>query len=199
MRTPFGLTRGSITGSEPVLLADAKWHCKVEHDADDGYLRNLITGAREQVEEDTCRALVRGTWTLTLDRFPCDRVIRLPRPPFASVTSVAYRDAAGTLTTLDASAYVVDSLSEPARIVPAPYTSWPTTQAQRPSAVVVTYTAGFADAGDAANVPKPLWEAMLLLICHRYENRAEAEEGAKLAIPNGYERLISNYRCWEWV
>jgi hypothetical protein len=70
--------------------------------------------------------------------------IFLPFPPLVSVDSIKYvDDATGTQTTLAASEYSVDAVSEPARITPAYGKSWPATRNQA-GAVEVTFTAGYA-------------------------------------------------------
>lgn len=96
--------------------------------------------------------------------------IVLPLPPLQTVDSIKYYDATtGLLTTLDPSQYIVDNVSEPARITPAPNTTWPATQ-NRINAVEVTFTCGY---GAAAAVPQGIKNWLLLRIGSLYENRQE--------------------------
>lgn len=152
---------------EPVTLAEAKLHLRVDHADEDSHIRSLIIAAREHAQNATSRAFVGQTWRLSMDCFP--DVIRTPRPPLTSVTSIAYTDTAGASQTLSASAYTVDTYSEPGRIVPAFGQSWPATR-DIPNAVIVTYVAGYG-AGAAADVPQPIRQAILLLVGHWYANR----------------------------
>ena len=92
----------------------------------------------------------------------------LPRSPLQSVSSIQYYDQAGTLQTLDPSAYLVDSFSEPARITPAPATTWPATQ-NRANAVLITFVAGYGSTGAA--VPTGILHWILLMAATLYENR----------------------------
>jgi len=94
--------------------------------------------------------------------------IFIPRAPLQSVQSIKYYDPSGVLQTLDPAAYIVDTLSEPARIVPAVDTAWPATQ-NRINAVEVRFTAGYGDT--SASVPEGIrqWIALMARTC--YENR----------------------------
>lgn len=64
---------------EPVTLAEAKSHLRVDDDylAQDADILDAIAGAREQAENITRRALVRQQWQLTCDRFPSPLAGRL--------------------------------------------------------------------------------------------------------------------------
>lgn len=169
-----------VTGpaSEPVTVAQAKVHLRVDHDADDNYIESLIVQAREYVEHHQERAILSQTWELHLDSFPagCETprglrsaMIFLPTAPLQSVTHVKYYDGDGTLTTLDTDDYLVIGVGTKARgsIVPAVGLSWPTTQ-DRPEAVVARYVAGYAD---AASVPAATKQAILLMVAQAYEFR----------------------------
>jgi hypothetical protein len=94
--------------------------------------------------------------------------IHLPRSPVQSVTSIQYYDPSGALQTLDPSQYIVDNISEPARVVPAPGTAWPSTQS-RVGAVKVVFTAGYGNAG--SSVPSGILHWILLTTGTFYENR----------------------------
>ena len=69
--------------AEPVLLADAKLHLRVDHIADDDLITSLITAAREAAEHLTGRALITQTWERVLGAFPSSAPTRpaLPGTP----------------------------------------------------------------------------------------------------------------------
>lgn len=166
----YGLSVVSAPATEPVTLAEAKAHLRVEHTADDAYITTLIEAVRTCIEGITHRALVTQTLELTLDAFPsCSGVVRLPRNPVSAVTSVQYIDDAGITQTLDAAKYRVDLKSIVARLTPAYGEIWPTT---RPitNAVIVTFTAGY---GTAGAVPKAIKQAILLSIGTYYDTLRE--------------------------
>lgn len=94
--------------------------------------------------------------------------IYCPRAPLQSVTSIKYWDQDGTQQTLSPSAYLVDTYSEPGRIVPAPGTAWPATQ-NRINAVEVAFVAGYG--ADGSFVPMGIKHWMLVMTSTLLENR----------------------------
>lgn len=182
---PLTLKQTAAPTEEPVSLAMARLHCRVDGAEEDALLGTLIAAARQWCESWTGRALCTQTWRLSLDRFPLTRgeglaqreqwgdapgtggVIRLPRPALIAVTAVEYVDTAGVLRTLAADQVLVGADEEPARLTPAYGLIWPVPRWQA-DAVRVTYTAGY---GAAAAVPEAIKQAMLLLVGHWYRNR----------------------------
>ncbi|MBO0750439.1 MAG: phage head-tail connector protein, partial [Porphyrobacter sp.] len=110
-----------------------------------------------------------------------------------NVIQVQYYDADGVQQTLDPAAYVLDAVSRPARIVPAPDTGWPETQ-YRPGAVTIDWQAGWASAAD---VPDDLIHAMKLLVGHWDQNRegvAVDVRGTPAELPLAFDELLRPYR-----
>ncbi len=183
----MGLTLTSAPAAEPVSLAEAKLHCRVDLGDDDTLLTALITAARRLAEGQTGRALVTQTWKQTFDAFPL-AAIALERPPLQSVTSVKYLDSAGVQQTLDAGAYTVHTSAQLGLVAPLPGTRWPTTQAHL-EAVEVIFVAGY---GNAATVPQEIKQWMLLQIGHWYAHREAA--GEQLAPLPYFDALLDAYR-----
>lgn len=151
---------------EPLTLAQAKQQLRLDSGFtdDDSLIAGLLTAVREVAEKYTRRAFFNQTWVLSLDAFPWwnfasgtinpamrkgwplystywdPLAIRLPRPRCLRVISITYVDLTNTQQTLDPSTYTVDS-SEPARIVPMPNLSWPSTQLYIPGSVQVIFEA----------------------------------------------------------
>jgi uncharacterized phiE125 gp8 family phage protein len=115
-----------------------------------------IFDAVDAVERDAQRALVRQTWKLYMDEFPCEE-IELRTPPVISVTTVTYIDTDGDSQTYSSSNYTTDLKSSPARIFPAEGTYWPSTDCQ-PNAVTVTFVAGYP-----GTVPRTAWRAIVMM------------------------------------
>jgi uncharacterized phiE125 gp8 family phage protein len=160
--------------SEPISLAEAKAHLRVDHDDEDALIARLVIAARESCERITGRAFIAQSWRLWCDGWPdCAlRAISIPRPPLISVTSVAAYDRSGAATTLSSDAYIVDSAAAPGRIVLKDTTVLPA-DLREANAIAVTYQAGYG--ANAANVPAGIRAAVLSLVAHLYEARGEGE------------------------
>lgn len=155
--------------AEPISASEAKLHCRVDIATDDTLIANLITAAREKVEEWTWEALISQTWYLYLDAWPAGTKLKLPFPPLQSVTAITYTDEDGTGYTMSSDDYMVDAYSEPGRIVLKSGSSWPAETLQEAVGIRVEFVAGYGAAG--SNVPQRYRQAILLLVSHWYENR----------------------------
>lgn len=190
----YGLTLVTPPAAEPVSLAEAKQHCRVDTADDDALIAALIVAARQYVEAVTWRQLITATYDLALDGFPRGPVIELPRPPLQSVTSVTYTDAAGVSAVLAPSDYLVDTTAFVGRLVLGAGRSWPAFTPRPVNAVVVRFTAGY---GGAAAVPQAITQAILLLVGHYYEHREAAVTTAGTGdfsrMPFAVESLLTAY------
>lgn len=155
--------------AEPVTLAEASLHCRIDGTAENALITALIVAAREYCEAFQNRAYVTQTIELSLDRWPRFPV-NLPRPPLATVTSIKYFDTANTEHTLAAENYFVDADSEPGRVSLNNGVVLPTTTLREIGAVKIRYTAGAV----VASVPQRVKQAILLLVGYWYENREAA-------------------------
>lgn len=180
-----GLALVTPPASEPVTVAEAKLWLRQDIDDDDALIGSLITAARSYAEVVQKRQLMSATYKLALDQFPVWQrswgnvgpSIVLPLPKLQSVTSVKYVDMSGTQQTLSTGRYVVDVISQPGRITPVYWQTWPTIRPQT-GAVEVVYVAGYAD---AASVPEATKTAIKMLVAHWYRNReAVGTVGGKL-------------------
>lgn len=150
----FGLQQTVAPAADPISLAEAKAHLRVEiPDEDELVIKPNIKAARKYAEDETGMQLVAATFKLTLDGFPGEGRngdggiddgwrVYLPSPPLQSVSSVQYTDTAGTVTTLAATEYRVDITRMPGVIEPAYGKTWPTSRDQVGS-VTITYVAGY--------------------------------------------------------
>jgi uncharacterized phiE125 gp8 family phage protein len=130
---------------EPVTLAEVKAQLGITTDdtASDAQLARRITEARQYCEGHMQRSLMPQTHELRMDAFPYNEQIALPRPPVTNIASVKYIDSAGTLTTVDAADYVLDTTPLVPFVRPAYGESWPSPRDET-SAVRVQYIAGYA-------------------------------------------------------
>lgn len=154
--------------SEPVSLAEAKLHLRVDGDEDDSLIESLIASARQTAEMLTGRQLVTARWKYVLDQFPCT-MLWLPKSPLQSVISIEYLDQAGFWQTLADTEYIVDAACEPARIAPSFGKQWPLSLSQI-GAVAVTFDAGY---GAAIQVPEGIKGWIKLRVGSLYAHREE--------------------------
>lgn len=189
----ISLMWNSNTGTEPLALADVKTFLKVEatDTTDDTLITGLITAARERAETITGRSLITSNWTYWLDCFPYgwqentgparntinrfqnwwaeNQVLRIPKAPLQSITSVQFMPSYGSsYLTLDPSLYTVDTASNPGCISPVSNYYWPFSWTIR-NAVQIQFVAGYG-----TFVPEAILVAIRLLICDWYENRGDS-------------------------
>lgn len=158
-----------ITGAAPPLTAaDLRLHCSIEASdtSFDSLLTDYIAAANNRIEELTGKAFGAQSWKLALDAFPAE--IDLPRGPVTAVASIKYFDATGIEQTLDPSKYLVDLISDPARLVPAPDAVWPASQA-RANAVTVQFTSGYTV------VPPKILQCIRAAVAAWFQTREIAE------------------------
>lgn len=160
---------------EPIDLPLAKAQCRIDISDDDALLQHYIRSARRHIEAITNRALLTQTLDLYLDDWPASDLIELKRSPVQSVTSIKYVDSLGVTHTFSNSNYLVDSITEPARIVLKSSASWPTDTLQDINGVIVRFVAGW---DDPKKVSAPIVQALLMLVGDFYEHREASIDGA---------------------
>lgn len=180
--------------TEPITLAEAKQHLRVDITDDDDYITALITSARLIAEERTNRALITQTWDQIIDDFPMGDTIILKKPNLQTVDSVNYTDSTGQEHIMPATDYVVDSNSVPGRVFLGFAKIWPVVVLQPAAAVRIRFTAGYGDTADT--VPQALKNAMLLLIGNWYANReiVEVKNRYAVEIPKTFDILFGPYK-----
>jgi uncharacterized phiE125 gp8 family phage protein len=173
--------------AEPVSLAEARAHLKLDATDEDALLGALVTAARTLLEAETRRAFMTQSWRLTLDEWPAG-ALALPLAPVAGVTAVKVAALSGAMIEMDPGFYEVDAKGEPPRIAAKRGQAWPM-PATRLAGISVDFEAGY---GTAADVPMPLRQAVLLLASHWFENREPVGDGVEL--PLTVSALVARYR-----
>lgn len=187
----MSLVMTSPPAIEPVTVADAKAHLRIDTDAEDVLIASLILTSRLHIETALSLALITQSWTLSLDRWPRAREIGLPIAPLRSVGGIRIKDGSGNAVTIAEQSYLVDLASRPPRLV------WNNSVPPQPGiaakGIEIDLTAGFGD--NAASVPAPLKHAILMLAAHWYEHRSPHEIGTDDArIPDAVSDLINPFR-----
>ena len=189
----------SITGVEPVTLEEIKLHCRIDHDDEDEYLLALIQTVRQYCETFTGRAIPLQVVEYTLDDWPPQKILYLPKPPVTEVLDFEYRLKDDLLYT-GFTDFEADFNSEPARIMPSELIagryqhSWPSGSLHPIDGVWVQYTAGYI------NVPEYIKAAIKLYVGSLYENREAVLPAGHIGrtLPMGLDALLWQERVF-WV
>lgn len=190
--------------AEPVSLAEAKKHCRVDVTDDDGLIAGYILAARTFAEDYTRRAFMTQTWDYTIDyQWPSEKVrgykclrITLPKPKLQSVTSIQYVDQNGLTQTLGVDKYVVDTGSWQGVIDPEYLAVWPIL---RPTlkAITIRMVCGYGSNPGDGQYLEMVRQAMLLIVGHWYENRETVNIGNIVnKIPMTAESLLFPLRVF---
>ena len=173
------VTRATGPAVEPLTVAEAKLHLRVDISDDDAYIGTLITAAREWVEAYLDRTLITTQLILRAAEFPTEE-LELPRPPMvasgtATAVVITYTLADTTTATLSTALYRVDRTSTPGNVAPIINGTWPSDVIEDANAVAVTYWAGYGPT--SASVPATIRHACLMLIGHWYDRRSAVLTG----------------------
>jgi uncharacterized phiE125 gp8 family phage protein len=168
----MGLVIGTPT-VEPISTDEAKEQLRITNNDEDALINRMITAARIYVEGFTSRSTVNRTNVWTLDKFPAETILYVPRPPFSSTTTLKYTDSDGTQQTWAAANYTDDTASTPGRISTAYNVEWPTTR-DVIDAVEVTYVAGYGATG--STVDEILRTCIAMYVVEMFEHRGAQSE-----------------------
>lgn len=176
------------TSPSPITLIRAKQHLRIDDNAEDEQILALISAATDFLATETGQSLAATTtYRLSLDGFPADREISLPKPPLQSVESIKWVDPNGQEQTLDPATYIVDASTKPGRIVLKPNQNWPTTD-RSANCVNIDFTAGYTA------LPFMLRQAILLLVGHWHEHREAAIDRRIDEVPIALRSIIDLHK-----
>lgn len=173
----------SAPAVEPVLLAEAKAHLRLDTDDEDDLVGALIGAARVAVETETRRVLIEQSWRAFVEDWPAAGIV-LPVVPALLVAAVRAVDGDDVETLLDAADWAFDAADGSVTLLHA---------AAGAVRYEVDFTAGYGSSG--VDVPQPLRQAIRLLVTHWYENRSAVVLGDDAAAtPLAYRELVAPYR-----
>ena len=174
--------------TEPVSVANAKAHARIDGTDEDTLIPFYIAAARDHVEL-YCGVRFAERTGVALKAESFDDFAILPEAPVTAVTGITYIDTEGATQTLSTDVYEVRNQGLDCSIVLKYNQVWPSIQAG--SRITVTATIG------SATVPGSVTAALLLMFAHLYANREAVSVGAGVVavqMPMAVADLLSNYR-----
>lgn len=186
----------SAPAEEPISLAEAKLHLRVDGTDEDTRISTLIVAARERCEHETGRRMITQTREMVLDAFPSSsEAIKLHSDCVMaqSIASVEYLNAAGSWVAFGSSNYALDARSLPGYVFLAVGSAWPT-PVDSANAVRLRIVCGY---GAASAVPQSLKQWMLLHIGANYRNREAFGAKAADELPGRFvDGLLDAHRVY---
>ncbi|HVW36055.1 MAG TPA: head-tail connector protein [Pirellulales bacterium] len=216
----MNLTLVTPPAAEPVTLAEAKLHARINLTDDDDLVSALIVAARRYCEAFTRRQFVTATWNMVLDTFPSRT---FPTGMFQTGT---FPTGSYPIGTFPGGTFPLGALYNWAITLPLPpvqavnsityLDSAGDLQTLAPSQYVVDVTGeparltpqyGFvwpitrwqvgsvtvqftAGYGTAADVPETVKAAIKLLVAHWYEHREAVSDKTMASVPLAVESLL---------
>ena len=160
----------SISGAAPLSLATVKEHLRVSGSSEDTLLQIYIDAALAMAEQYLWRKLqlqvIEEVYPCFMNRFDTSY-------PINSITSIKYFDESEVEQTLTVADYyeTYDNAKSKNSIYKVGTLEEPSVWLDKAFPVEITYVTGYAD----GSVPKPIINAMLLLVGEMYENREDSE------------------------
>ena len=203
---------------EPVTAAELQSYLKMDSTTlPDTEANNLITEARQYIEQVTGIAFVTQVWQYFLDNWPVyeevwwngvvqgarnmlyggtPEPVLLPIYPVQTLDSIITYDenSAGTAVVIS-SVFDVDTAQKPARFALKQGATWPIAT-RTLNAIEIEYTAGF---GAASDVPQVLKRAVLAMAAGLYSHRGDDCELADIYRTSGAAGLMATYTVGESV
>lgn len=175
---------------EPVSLAEAKDYLRIGTDDENAVVASLILAARVHIERALDIALIAQDWSLFLDEWPDDGIVRLPLGPLITVKTIRLLDWEGQASALDSDMYGFDARALRARIW-AHAGVWPA-PGRRVSGIEITVSVGHGE--HPSDVPSPLRQALMMLIAHWYQEREPVVFDSPAELPLGVRSLLAPYQ-----
>ena len=169
---------------------EAKDFLKVDTTADDTLIDSLIKAATQSCQIFTNRYFLSTIVTQYSDKW--DGIYTLYKSPVFGINHIKYFDSNDTEQTLASSNYILDNVSQPARIGIAVNGTLPDL-ADRINAVHVEYKVGYGTTSDF--VPEGIKQAVLITIGNWYENRQTVITGRTATeLPLSSQYLLEQYK-----
>ena len=169
--------------TEPVTLAEAKAHMRIDATDEDDLIGALLAAARVAAEAEIRRVMIEQSWRAFVENWPASS-LELPVQPALSVDAVRAIDDDGAATVLDPEDFAFDAADGTVELVNA---------VAGADHYEIDFKAGYGAAG--SDVPAPLRQAILMLATHWYEHRSAVNDSDDATrTPLAYRELIAPFR-----
>ncbi len=166
----MGLALITAPTAEPLTVTQAKLFLRIDTTDEDSFIGECITAARNKIEEITHRQLMTATYRYSTNQLIDGTYLILPKPPTATVTAVNAVSAAGVVSTISTSTYIIPIDAQPGHVI---FTTTPDFDCRRPDALRVTFTAGYGTA--SSYIPPLLIQGIYLLLEPLYRRSADQD------------------------
>lgn len=157
----------------PVTLADFKLFMRIDESTDDTLLCAFLAAATDAAEQWTRRAFITQTYKYRFNSWPEDLILKLPRPPLASLTALRVLAGDGTVVSvLCAANYYVEKATAPGRVLlrTSVLTTVPVPEEYGDYLLEAEYEAGYGD--DPEDVPQAIRQGIMFWAAAMNESRA---------------------------
>lgn len=151
------LKRSAEPLTEPLSLAEAKLYLRIDGNAEDALVTDMIVAVREAAEDYLHKSLVTQRWTLTYESYVPSHV-PLPKGPAQEVVHVKTRDRAGNEAAVGEGVYHLSAAADALHLESSVIGH----------EVEIAYDCGY---GDAEDVPASVRQGMLVHLAALYEDR----------------------------
>jgi hypothetical protein len=204
--------------SRVIEFADVQSHLRIDGNEDQTLIELLIDAATTRLEDFTDRKFISQVWDVYYQSFSKPKAgapwwdgtrdgsismlfdyvdeLKLPFGPvqYNSPQDFFLRTYSedGIGSVFDPDNYTVDTVGPRGRVVLKNGATWPTTILRKTNGIKITATYGYGD--DSDDVPKPIKQALLLMVAKLYENRGDDAAGEAMTIPDTAQMLLMPYR-----
>jgi len=203
-KKPYTGTKAYIRTASKVLLAACEFGTSILTNAattaEDSLLASIIIASRERIEGELRRKLFTQIWDLYLNEFPRCDYIKLPFGNLQSVTSVSYKDTAGTETTMTVTTdYLVETNGDKCGRIVLPWgVSCPSGLLYPSNPIKIRFVCGWTT---QALIPYSIRAAQLMVAADLWTNR-EAQNLSNystsgMIVNPTVQYLLWNYKLWE--
>jgi len=118
----------------------------------------------------------------------------LPYGSLQSVTEITYKNTDGDSNTFSTDDYIVESDTDPGRVVLAYGESWPSITLYPSNPIRIEFVCGYGDA--RTDVPESIRNAAKLIVADMFEHREPTVTGTVVQKLPTVENLLTKYKAW---